>query len=162
MLAAVRRILHFPGKLRLLPRSTASGRRGSSMIEFALMMPWYAFLFVGVYDFGFYSYGLIATQSAARVAALYCSGSSSLAANCSTQSCSYALDSLRNMPNVGTGVTTCASSPLVVTSSMVTSVDGANASSVAVAYTTPSLIPIPGLLPGAVTITRTVIMKVQT
>jgi hypothetical protein len=33
---------------------------------------------------------------------------------------------------------------------------------VTVAYTTPTLIPIPGLLPGSLTISRTVIMKVQT
>ena len=145
-------------------RMHASGdrRRGSSMVEFALMMPWYAFLFVGAYDFGFISYGLIATQSAARVAAMYCSGSSSLAANCGTAACNYAIDSLKMMPNIGSAVTTCSSSPLVVNSSVVSSVDSSNASQVAVAYTTPVLIPIPGLLPGQLTITRTVIMKVQT
>ena len=132
------------------------------MIEFALMMPWYAFLFVGAYDFGFISYGLIATQSAARVAALYCSASTSLASNCSTAACNYAVDSLKMMTNIGSSVTTCASSPLVVTSSLVTSVDSSNAAQVSVAYTTPVLIPIPAILPGQLTITRTVVMKVQT
>ncbi|HVW11195.1 MAG TPA: TadE family protein, partial [Bryobacteraceae bacterium] len=79
-------------------------------------MPWYVFLFVGTFDFGFYAYSLIATQSAARVAALYCSTSSSTATD-STTACSYALDQLRNLPNVGYSVSTCNGSPLTVTAS---------------------------------------------
>jgi Flp pilus assembly protein TadG len=140
-------------------------RRGSSMVEFALLMPWYAFLFVGAYDFGFYCYSLIATQNAARLAALYCSGSSSRATNCSTatEPCAYALSSLQMMPNVGASLLTCVS-PIVLTSSVTTGVtgDATSAIKVTVAYTTPTLIPIPGLLPGSVTVSRTVIMKVVT
>ena len=131
------------------------------MVEFALLMPWYAFLFVGAYDYGFYAYGLIATQSAARVAAMYCSGSTSLASNCSTQACTYALDQLQNMPNLG-GVSTCTASPVNVTTSMVSGPDSANAAQVNVRYTTPQLIPIPGLLPNSLTISRTVVMRVLT
>src|SRR3974390_1036737 len=93
------------------------GTRGSSMVEFALLMPWYVFLFVGAYDFGFVSYGLISTQNAARSAALFCSGSSSQAANCATPACNYAIGALKYMPNMGTAVTSCTSSPLVVTAS---------------------------------------------
>src|SRR5580704_3646771 len=131
----------------------SSRRRGSNMIEFALILPWYVFLFVGAFDYGFFSYGLIATQNAARVAAMYCSASASRAANC-TNACGYALDQLRNMPNVGSAMTTCTASPVVVSTSMVTgtgsggSPDGANAATVTVTYTTPQLIPIPGFLPG--------------
>lgn len=139
------------------------------MVEFALLMPWYVFLFVGAFDYGFYSYGLIATQNAARVAALYCSGSVSLASNCSTAACGYALDQLRNMPNVGTSTTTCTASPVVVTSSILTgasSPDGVGnaygAAQVTVTYTWPNLIPIPGLLTGALTISRTAVMRVLT
>src|SRR5579863_6644561 len=149
--------------------ANGKNRRGSSMVEFALLMPWYAFLFVGAYDYGFYAYGLIATQSAARVAAMYCSGSTSLATNCTTPplpgvappGCTYALDQLKNMPNVS-GVTTCQASPLNVTSSMISGPDSANAAQVTVQYTTPQLIPIPGLLPNQLTISRTVLMRVLT
>ena len=52
-------------------------RSGTNAIEFALLIPWYIFLFVGAIDYGFYSYGLIATQSAARVGAMYCAASAS-------------------------------------------------------------------------------------
>jgi Flp pilus assembly protein TadG len=147
-------------------RARPGRRRGSSMVEFALLMPWYAFLFVGAYDFGFYCYGLIATQNAARLAALYCSGSSSLATNCSTrpEACDYARFSLQMMPNVGTSLLTCVS-PIVLTSSVITpgvTGDATSAIQVTVAYTTPTLIPIPGLVAGGMTISRTVIMKVVT
>lgn len=145
-------------------RNSSKRRRGSSMVEFAMLMPWYAFLFVGAYDYGFYSYGLIATENAARVAAIYCSGSVSLAQNCSSAACTYALDQLRDLPNVGSSMSTC-SSPVVVTTSMVSGVnspDGANAAQVTVQYTTPNLIPIPNLLPGTTTLVRTVTMRVLT
>jgi hypothetical protein len=134
------------------------------MIEFALILPWYIFLFVGAFDYGFFSYGLIATQTAARVSAMYCSASSSRAYNCSN-ACGYALDQLRNMPNVGSGMTTCTGAPVAVSTSLITgadSPDGNNAASVTVTYTTPQLIPIPGLLPGQITITRTAKMNALT
>ena len=41
-------------------------QKGSAIVETALMMPWLAFIFVGVLDFGFYSYACICTQNAAR------------------------------------------------------------------------------------------------
>lgn len=131
------------------------------MIEFALIAPWYVFLFVGAFDYGFYSYALIATQNAARVVAMYCSASSSRAASCSA--CTYALSALTNMPNMGAAVTDCSASPLVLTTSNVTVTGDSSGSAarVSVAYTTPTLIPIPGLLPGTVTITRTAVMRVQ-
>ena len=46
------------------------GSRGSSVVEVALMAPWIFFLFVGVFDCGFYAFALIGTQNAARQAAL--------------------------------------------------------------------------------------------
>jgi len=139
-------------------------RRGSNIVEFALILPWYIFLFIGAFDYGFFSYSLIATQRAARVSAMYCSSSASRAANC-TNACGYALDQLRNMPNVGSATTTCTGAPVVVSTSLVSgtdSPDGNNAASVTVTYTTPQLIPIPGLLPGKVTIARTAKMRALT
>ncbi len=135
-------------------------RRGNALIEFSLMMPWYVFLFIGTFDFGFYAYSLIAAQSAARVAALYCATSSATATDSST-ACSYALDQLRNLPNVGNSMSTCNGSPLSVTASNWTGPDGNSGTSVLVTYTTPQLIPIPGVLSGQVTINRTVNMPLR-
>src|SRR2546428_1434750 len=44
--------------------------RGHAVIEVSLMAPWIFFLFMGTLDFGFYSYAIIATQNAARVAVI--------------------------------------------------------------------------------------------
>jgi Flp pilus assembly protein TadG len=141
-------------------QKAARNRRGSSMIEFALLLPWYVFLFMGAFDYGFFSYSLIATQNAARVAAMYCSGSSSRAASC--DACIYVLDQLRNMANVGSAMTTCSASPVQVTASKITGPDSADAAQVVVTYTTPNLLPIPHLLPGTITIQRTAVMRVLT
>ena len=138
--------------------------RGSSLVEFCLLFPWCVFLLIGILDFGFYSYALIATQGAAREAAVYASASSSTASD-NTTACGYALDQLRGMPNIGTALTTCAAQPLTVTSSLVSGTstpDGLNAARVSVSYQTPRLIPIPGILSGQITITRTVLMKTRT
>jgi Flp pilus assembly protein TadG len=141
-------------------------RSGCAILEFSLLMPWYVFLFIGAFDYGFYAYSLIASQSAATVAALYCATSSSTVAD-STTACGYALDQFRNLPNVGGSVTTCGSgstvspsAPVAVSASSATGPDFSPATSVTVVYLTPSLIPIPGLLPGRLTISRTVKMPV--
>lgn len=143
-------------------QSQDTQRRGSNMIEFCLFLPWYIFLFVGAYDFGFYNYSLIATENAAHAAALVAAQSTTNQTD-STTACSYALDSLRNLPNVGSGVTTCNGSPVTVTAASVTSPDGtgAAATQVTVTYKTPTLIPIPGILPSSLTITRSVQMRLQ-
>jgi len=125
-------------------RSRARRQRGGSALEMALLLPWYAFLFVGVFDWGFYSHALISTQAAARSAALYTSTSSSTAADQST-ACIYARSELKVASNVS-GSTSCTSSPLIVSASSVTGADGQAASQVTVKYQTLGLIPIPGLL----------------
>ena len=92
-----------------------SRQRGGSLVEMALMLPWYLFFFVGTYDWGFYAHALISTESAARVAAEYTSQSSTQAANQAT-ACILANEELRTMNNVSvTGTPTCAASPLIVT-----------------------------------------------
>ena len=138
-------------------------RRGNSLVEFSLLLPWYVFLFIGIFDFGFYSYALIATETAVRVAGEYCASSTTAAAD-STTACGYVLDQLRGLPNVGMNLASCAASPVVVTTSLVSgssTPDGANAANVVVSYTTPRLIPIPGILAGQITISRTVLMKTR-
>jgi hypothetical protein len=108
------------------------------------LLPWYAFLFVGTFDWGFYSHALISTRAAARSAAVYTSTSSSTAAD-QTTACIYARSELRVSSNVSS-TTTCQSAPLIVTASSVTGADGQPASQVTVKYQSLSLIPIPGLL----------------
>ena len=134
---------------------------GHAMLEAALLLPWVLFLFVGAFDLGFYNYALISTQNAARVAAWYTSQTTSTSTD-STTACTYALAELASLPNVGTSVTTCSASPVVVTASQVTGVDGGLASQVKVSYTSPQLIPLPGALPGQYTFNRTVQMRLVT
>lgn len=123
------------------------------------MAPWIFLLFMGVLDFGFYVYAAISTEHAARVAALYTSSSSSNA-NDNTTACYYALQALRDLPNVPSTLTTCTSLPVIVTAAPVTGPDGAAASQVSVTYQTLPLFPIPGLM-GQMTITRTAQMRVK-
>lgn len=145
-----------------------SRQRGGSIVEMALMLPWYVFFFVGTYDWGFYAHALISTESAARVAAEYTSQSSAQAANQAT-ACILANEELRTMNNVGgTATSTCSSSPLIVTAAQVgpgqtntNSADLQQASQITVQYTTVGLIPIPGLLKGSATIYRVVQMRLR-
>jgi Flp pilus assembly protein TadG len=111
------------------------------MIEFVLLLPWYVFLFVGVFDYCIYCCGLIAVENAARVGAAYCSTDSTDATDNST-ACTYALDQLRNLPNVGSAVVSCDGSPITITASSVTGPDNVanDASKVTVTYVTPQLI----------------------
>jgi len=136
------------------------GIRGHSVIEAALALPWIIFLFVGVLYAGFYAYSLIATQSAARVAALYTSASTSTAAD-TAGACSYALEELRRTANIGAAVSDCTALPLIVNATSTVGPDGAAASRVSVTYQTPGMIPIPGLLTRQLTVTRIVQMRVR-
>jgi len=133
-------------------------RHGHAVMEFALFLPFLLFTFVGVFDWGNYSWALMKTEGAARLAALYTSSSSSTATD-STGACTYALAELSDASNIA-GKTAC-TSPLTVTAAAVTGPDGNNASQVTVSYQTVALIPIPGLLPGQMTITRAVTMMLR-
>src|ERR1051326_4088620 len=147
--------------------------RGSSIIETSFLVPWIFFLFVGVLDVGFYCYALMAVSNAARIAVLQTSASRDTYSD-SSAACSYALPELQNLPNLF-GATTCLSSgtvsqgaPLLVTATepppdgvgstaCVASSSGGPcySSLVTVTYFSLPLIPIPGLLTGQITITRT-------
>ena len=137
------------------------GARGNAVVELSLLAPWIFFLFVGVMDFGFYAYSLIATENAARAAALYTSSGSQFSGD-SYAACQYALAELRSLPNARSLVN-CNSLPLIVTVTPLDatqSVDGFPASRVDVTYQTVALIPIPGLA-GQFTITRRAEMRVK-
>lgn len=141
-------------------RSVAkSGRRGHAVLEFAFFLPFLLFMFVGAFDYGFFAQALITTENAARVAAMYTSSSSTAASDSST-ACNYALAEFSDTPNVA-GAGSCSGAPLTVSAAAVMGPDGSVASQVTVAYKTANLIPIPGLLPSQLTITRVVMMKVR-
>ena len=144
-------------------------RSGNSIIELTFMLPWLLFLFVGVFDFGFYAYALIATQNAARAAAVHNSISSMAASDPDGSGCRIVVAELQSTSNgrnlacpQGSGL--LAGPPLWVTSTLATganSPDGNDAAQVVVKYQTDLLIPIPGLLPGQLTITRTAWMRIN-
>src|SRR5579862_8621865 len=80
-------------------------KKGSAVVEAALMMPWLAFLFVGVLDFGFYAYAAICTQNAARAAAARTSFN--LTAQTFANANLAAVGELNGLPNM-IGVNNCA------------------------------------------------------
>lgn len=109
---------------------------------------------------GFYNYALVTTESAARVAALYTSASSSQSTDATT-ACSYVLQELASNVNMS-GVSSCGTgSPVTVTAASVTGPDGSGASTVTVTYTTAQMIPIPGIVAGKMTIKRAVTMRIR-
>ncbi|HEY6342130.1 MAG TPA: TadE family protein [Bryobacteraceae bacterium] len=131
------------------------------MVEACLLFPWFVFLFVGAVDAGFDLYALIGVQSAARIAVLYTSSSSSTA-NASATACSLVLQDLNYMPNIYNQVTSCSALPLEVTATGPTTDQFGNSySTVSVTYQTVSLIPIPGVLAAQFTITRTAQMQLR-
>ena len=91
--------------------SRTDRQRGQAILETSLMAPAIFLLFLGIVDVGFYSYAIICTANAARVAALYTSGDSSIVAD-TTGACAYVLGELQALPNVGSGAS-CASSVTV-------------------------------------------------
>jgi hypothetical protein len=119
---------------------------------------------MAVLDFGFCAYGLIATQDAARIGAVWGSATSANAqsSSLSTEACSYALAELRYAPNVGASVTTCGgSSPVSVSATYAASGAGQLPTvSVTVTYTV-TLLAIPHIMPASLAITRTVQLPVR-
>ena len=140
-------------------------QRGNAMVEAALLAPWIFFLFVGVLDFGFFSYAAISTQNVARAAAL---ANAANGGPDNTGACTIALQEMSSMPNRAS-ITSCvtgtcpsttgavsSTSPLAVTSCSITGPDGGAAVRVIVTYYSIPMIPIPGVFMGQYTITRTV------
>ena len=149
-------------------KTMADRRSGNSIIELTFMMPWLLFLFVGVFDVGFYCYALIATQNAARAAAVHNSMSSMAATDLDNSGCRIVVAELQSTSN-GRNVQCPDSGPLTgppvwVTSTLVTglnSPDGNDAAQVVVTYQPDLLIPIPGVLQLQPTITRKAWMRIN-
>jgi hypothetical protein len=129
-------------------------------MELALLSPWVIFLFVGALDWGFYAYSMVSIETAARSAASAIASQSDVKAISSSAACTTVLAELSTLTNIGTTVTSCGAAPLIVSATQVASVDGNPAVQVSLTYTTPNMIPIPGLLAKQFTITRTVTMRV--
>ena len=141
-------------------RQSRKHERGSALIEFAFLFPMLFFLFLGVFDMGYFSYALIATTDAARAAALYTSTSSTTSSD-SAGACTRVLMEFQAMPNASLVPSSCNASPLQVTAQSITGPDGNPASQVTVIYQTIQLVPIPGL-PGKWNFKRVATMRIKT
>ncbi len=84
-------------------------QRGTALVEVTLMVPWILFLFVGILDFGFYSYAAINTQNAARAAAIQIANNQYIFETTNNNSntvvaldmaCRAALQEMRGLPNM--------------------------------------------------------------
>ena len=128
------------------------------------MLPWLVFSFMAVIDFAFCIYGLIATQDAARIGAIWGSANSNNAQSTSFAStaCTYALAELQDAPNVGTSVTTCGgTSPVSVTTQYLASgADNLPAVTVSVTYKV-NLLGIPLIMPQSLSIGRKVQLPIR-
>lgn len=123
-----------------------------------MMLPWLVFTFAGIMDFGFCAYGLIATQNAARIVAMWGAASAANAGSMGTVACSYAADEFKYAP---TPVTGCGAS-LSVNTSTTTTTGTASFTEVVVSVTyTVNLLAIPGIMPGTLAITRSVTLPVR-
>lgn len=135
-------------------------RRGHSVLELSMLMPWYVFLFVGAYDWGYYARALISTEAAVRAAVLYTSQDATKA-NDQATACIYALNELKITSNVPAN-SNCNADPIIVTANMVNSgADGKPASLVTVKYHTVGTIPIPFLLDKQFWIVQTIQMRLR-
>jgi hypothetical protein len=138
-------------------------RSGTAAIEAGLLIPWFVLSFMGILDFGFCAYGMIATQDAARSGAVWGSATSSNAqsANLSTKACTYALDELQYAPNMQSVSSCGGSSPVsVLTSYSSAGLGGVPTVSVTVTYTV-TLMQIPQIMPATLAISRTVQLPVR-
>ena len=145
---------------RKIPGRNRRSQTGHAFLEMALYAPMLFFLFAGTLDWGFYSYALITTQNAARVAAEYTSGGPTTASD-SANACTIVLDVMRKLPNVGTSTTSCGSGVVGVNAISTTGSDGSAASQVSVTYRSLTMIPIPGILTNQLNVTRSVKMRLR-
>jgi uncharacterized membrane protein len=153
-------------------------RRGSAVVEAALLMPWVCFLFVGILDSGFYTYAAMATQNAARAAAIQSANTGGTLSG--AQLCQAVKNELGLLPNVGlvggcaasqgavsnaNPMWVCTGNPLTNTASSqcgqpsricadCTLDTAARSIQAVVTYQSVPLVPIPGILPLQLQLTR--------
>lgn len=132
------------------------------MMELALLSPWIIFMFIGLFDWGFYAYSLITLETAARSAAVWNSnhGNAADVTMARTIVCKE-MQTLVNVSSISLNSNCGQSAPIIVNSESISpGTDGGTDAKITVTYTTPVLIPIPGLLSRQFTITRVIKMKV--
>ena len=137
---------------------------GQAIVEVTLLIPWMVFAFIAAFNFGIFAYSLISTENAARTGATYAAQSLTVAqgGSIAAQVCTYVLGELSDAPGVGPGVSSCTSSPVTVTVAPNTpGSGGVNTVTVSVTYNTMSLIPLPGLTPGSLAVTRAVELPIR-
>jgi len=161
------------------------------MVEVALLSPWIFFLFVGIFDFGFYAFAVICTENAARAAATQ-TAASQFAQN-DVIACNAAWREMNYILNVASATQNCTSLPPVqvvrrtlctaasvipntmscdqpcatLTPPRTTCADCATdvtaaSSEVCVTYRGRGLAPIPGILTDEITVTRVAEMRILT
>ena len=147
-------------------RSCKRSQAGNAIVEVALLVPWIFFLFVGILDVGFYTYALMAVDNAARTAALQTSLSAGTAGD-DAVACFAATREMQSLPNVY-GKFTCAASaggvtqttPIFAQATLNTARSGDFSTIVTITYAAVPLVPIPGVLTGQMTMTRTAEVRV--
>jgi Flp pilus assembly protein TadG len=150
-------------------KTRGCGRNGNSMVEFALIAPWYFFLFAGTLQTGFTLYGLMAVQNAARVAAIHVAANK-VAAGDQAGACAIVIQELQGLPNINSSFNSnCSAAPVTVTvnycddnvpcNGTLTSVDNGPAAFVSVKYNLPAAAQFP--VPGLTSITRTMEMRLR-
>jgi len=139
---------------------------GSSIVEIALLAPWIFFLFVGVFDLGFYLYAASCTQNAARIGAIQTATNPALSTSqLQAMACNAALLEMVQVPNTHTA-SSCNALPLIVTQQTLNNsttpacadcgIDATGVSSlVTVTYRSGLFVPIPGLITNQMNLTRT-------
>jgi Flp pilus assembly protein TadG len=143
---------------------------GSSIVEMALLAPWIFFLFIGIFDLGFYLYAASCAQSAARIAAIQTASNPGLSSGLlQSMACNAAMLEMVRVPNTHT-ISRCDVAPLMVTQQTLTNsttpacadcgplpnLDPTGVSSlVTVTYQSGLFVPIPGLLKNQLNLTRT-------
>jgi Flp pilus assembly protein TadG len=142
-------------------------QRGNTIVEFALSVQVLFWLLLVTCDLGFYLYGGIAVENAARVAALRNSGGEESASD-QAGACGIVLAEVKGLLSVP-AVSTCGASPLTVTAvelcgtnpctSQPQSADGSPAVLVTVTYKVPTIFNIPFI--GPATISRSVEMRLR-
>ena len=152
-----------------MKKERKSDKRGNALVEFALISPWFFLLFTGIVNAGFATYGLIAVQNAARVAALHDAANVSSASD-QSGACALAIQQLRGLPNIGSSFTSgCNADPVTVSvnycdgstpcTGSSNSVDNGPAAFVSVTYKLPQLFQLP--IGGFTSITRTAEMRLR-
>jgi Flp pilus assembly protein TadG len=152
-----------------MTKHNKSRKSGNALVEFALISPWFFLLFTGVMNAGFATYGLIAVQNAARVAALHDAGNVSSASD-QSGACALVIQQLKGLPNVGSSFSSsCNADPVTVTvnycdgttpcTGSTNSADNGPAAFVSVTYRLPQLFQLP--IGGLSTITRTAEMRLR-